>query len=31
MMEEQLKVAKEKKGHVDLQDIISGTNTWEVS
>ncbi len=31
MMEQQLKVAKEKKGHVDLQDIISGTNTWEVS
>ena len=31
MMVDQIKLAREKTGKVDLQKIISGSNTWEVS
>ena len=31
MMASQISLAKEKNGNIDLQKIISGTNTWEVS
>jgi 2-oxoglutarate ferredoxin oxidoreductase subunit beta len=31
MMAAQIDLAKEKIGKTDLQKIISGTNTWEVS
>ncbi|MAV63951.1 MAG: 2-oxoacid:ferredoxin oxidoreductase subunit beta [Candidatus Marinimicrobia bacterium] len=31
MMMDQLKLAKEKIGKVDLQKVVSGTNTWKVS
>ena len=31
MMTNQINSAKEKMGEADLQKIISGTNTWEVS
>ena len=31
MMTNQINSAKEKMGKADLQKIISGTNTWEVS
>ena len=31
MMTNQISLAKEKSSNVDLQKIIAGTNTWEVS
>ena len=31
MMVDQINLAKDKSGDVDLQKIISGNNTWQVS
>ena len=31
MMKNQMDLAKEKSGNIDLQKIVSGSNTWEVS